>query len=51
MRGGINASYIDSEYRKRKIYEKRKRQECPKKECEKCMYRNICEDNEENGGV
>lgn len=47
MQGGINAAYIDSEYKKRKIYENKKRQKCVNKKCEECIYKNICEDRED----
>ena len=47
MQGGINAVYIDSEYKKRKIYGNKERQNCINKECEGCKYRYICEDREE----
>lgn len=50
MRGSIIANYIDSEYRRRKFYENKKRQKCivdEKRQCEKCKYLNICEDKDE----
>lgn len=50
MNGSTLASYIDEEYRKRKSFEKKKRQECiidNNKQCNKCKYENICLDKEE----
>lgn len=40
------ANEIDNEYRRRKAYEKAKRQKCKEKECINCQYSKICEDKE-----
>lgn len=45
MKGSILASEIDREYKIRKIYEKKKRQQCilnNKKQCDKCKYEDVC---------
>lgn len=51
MRGSIIASYIDEEYKLRKAYANKKRQKCVvegEKQCEKCVYFEICVDAREN---
>lgn len=51
MRGSIIASYIDEEYKTRKAYENKKRQKCVvegEKQCEKCVYFEICADVKES---
>lgn len=51
MRGSIIAGYIDNEYRRKKMFEKKKRQKCiidEEKKCNICEYKPICEDREGN---
>jgi len=51
MRGSIIASYIDEEYKLRKAYANKKRQNCVvegEKQCEKCAYFEICADIKES---
>lgn len=53
MKGSIIASYIDEEYKLRKAYASKKRQKCVvegKKQCEKCVYFEICVDMEGKNG-
>lgn len=49
QRGSILASYIDKEYRIKKMFERKKRVNCKEKMCEKCKYEKICEDIEKQG--
>lgn len=49
MQRGMNAAYIDAEYRKEQMYKRRKeREKCKLKTCEECKFKSICEDVEEN---
>lgn len=51
MRGSIIASYIDEEYKLRKVYANKKRQKCVvegERQCEKCTYFEICADIKES---
>lgn len=53
MKGSIIASYIDEEYKKKKAYTNKKRQKCVvegEKQCEKCVYFEICADMEGKNG-
>ena len=47
---GINASYVISEMKKEEYYKKKaQRQKCiidNEKQCNKCKYEEVCEDNE-----
>lgn len=50
MRGSIIALYIDEEYKIRKAYANKKRKKCViegEKQCEKCVYFEICVDVKE----
>ena len=48
MKYSIIASQIDEEYKRRKRYEKRERQNCKEKHCDNCKYQIICEESEKN---
>ena len=53
MRGSIIASSIDEESKLRKAYPNKKRQKCAvagEKQCEKCVYFEICVDMEGKNG-
>ena len=43
-RGSKLAMYIEREYKIKKAYERRNREKCKEKPCEKCKYENICEE-------
>lgn len=50
MRGSSLAKAIDSEYRRKKFYENKRRQKCiidEEKKCNICSYRQVCENNKE----
>lgn len=50
MKGGINASFVVSDMKRKEYYQKKaERQKCKEKQCSKCQYRDICEDVEEGG--
>lgn len=51
MRGSSLAKVIDSEYRRKKFFENKRRQKCiidEEKKCNICSYRQVCENKEED---
>ena len=46
---GYNAKLIDEEYRRKKMYQKREREICKDRDCNKCKYQDICLEGEEGG--
>ncbi len=49
MQRGMNAAFIDADYRKEQMYKKKKeREKCKEKSCIECKFNKICEDVEEN---
>lgn len=52
MKGGRNASFIVAEMRRKQYYQNKVvRQKCvidKEKQCNKCQYRDICDDKEIN---
>lgn len=47
-KGSIIASYIERDYKIKKAYEKKKRENCIAKACEKCQYEKVCEDEKDD---
>lgn len=48
-KGSYIAGYIDQEYRRRKAYEKKNRRvNCKIRDCDKCQFKLICEEEKDD---
>ena len=45
-KGSKIAMYIERDMKIQQAYEKRQREKCTEKTCDKCQYENICENKE-----